>query len=54
MGAGAWEVIGVNSHIPNIFLNAGLARKGEVDSIEGNQEHRDKKNIMIWQGQQQR
>jgi len=46
MGAGAWGVIGVNSHIPNIFLNAGLARKGEVDSIEENQEHQNKKKML--------
>jgi hypothetical protein len=54
MKAGAWGVIGVNSHIPNIFLNVGLAKKGEVDSIEENQEHQNKKNITIWQVQQQR
>ena len=49
MGADAWGVIGVNSHIPNIFLNAGLAMKGEVDSIEENQEHQNKKK-MLWYG----
>jgi hypothetical protein len=46
MGADAWGVIGVNSHIPYMFLNAGLARKGEVDSIEENQEHQNKKKML--------
>ena len=33
---------GVNSHILNIFLNEGLERNGEADSIEGqNQEHQN-------------
>jgi hypothetical protein len=38
-----------NAHITNIFLNAGLARKEEVGSIEdGNQEHQDYKDYLKW------
>jgi hypothetical protein len=38
-GAQVWK--GVNSHIAGISLNAGLARIGETDSIEENQEHQN-------------
>jgi hypothetical protein len=33
----------VDTHIKDIFLNAGLKRIGEADSIEENQEHQNKK-----------
>jgi hypothetical protein len=47
MGAGAWGVIGVNSHIPYIFLNAGLERIAEAGTIEDkNQEHQNNKDIL--------
>jgi len=35
-----------------IFLNAGLARKGEADLIEESREHQNNKNILNWHGQQ--
>ena len=38
---------GDNTHITSIFLNAGLARKEEAETIEdGNQEHRDIKDYL--------
>ena len=45
MGAGVPVLIGVNSHIIHIFLNAGLARIGEADLIEENQEDLNNKKI---------
>jgi hypothetical protein len=47
MGADVQVSKGVNTHITDIFLNVGLARKGEAETIEDeNQEHQNKnKNI---------
>jgi hypothetical protein len=47
MGGGVQVLRGVNSHITDIFLNVGLARRGEAETIEDeNQEHQNKnKNI---------
>jgi len=46
MGADAQVLIDVNSHINQLFLNEGLARKGEAGSTEDwNQEHQNYKKI---------
>ena len=47
MEEGAQVLIGVNSHITNIFLNTGLTRIGEADSIEENQEHQNKNYLRM-------
>jgi hypothetical protein len=52
MEASAWGVIGVNSHIHYVFLNADLARKKEADSIRVNQEHQNNKYFLIGYSQQ--
>ena len=42
MGADVQVLLDVNSHINQLFLNAGLARKGEAGTIEDeNQEHQN-------------
>ena len=42
MVVGVQVLKGVNSHITNIFLRAGLARKGEAGTIEDeNQEYQN-------------
>jgi hypothetical protein len=52
MVAGVRVLKGVNSHIASIFLNVGLARKGEAGTIEDeNQERRNIKNMLKGQGQ---
>jgi len=44
MGAGVQVLLDVNSHINQLSLNAGLARKGEAETIEDeNQEHQNNK-----------
>jgi len=44
MEVGVQVLRGVNSHITDIFLNVGLARKGEAETIEDeNQEHQNNK-----------
>ncbi len=46
MGADSQVLIDVNSHINQLFLNAGLARKGEAGTTEDeNQEHQNNKKI---------
>jgi hypothetical protein len=47
MGVGVQVLRGDNSHIAGMFLNVGLERIGEAETIEDeNQEHQNKnKNI---------
>ena len=53
MGVGVQVLIGVNSHLMPIFLNAGLVRIGEAGTIEDeNQEPINLSDILKGQDQQ--
>jgi hypothetical protein len=53
MAVGVQVLIGVNSHIMPIFLNAGLVKRGEAETIEDeNQGPINIKDILKGQGQQ--
>jgi hypothetical protein len=53
MGVGVQVLIGVNSHIIPIFLNAGLVRIGEAGTIEDeNQEPINISDILTGRAQQ--